>query len=126
MRSIIAVIALAGAPWFNPWTAQLLNPGFEAPGGFQLGAPRNWFTLGAGNAQLDNSNPHEGRRSVRLERDAGAAAFGLGQSMSATRFRGRIVRVRAWMRGESLERAAELWVRSDGGPGEPDVFVAST
>jgi hypothetical protein len=125
LRGIVVAIALAGAPWFNPWSAPLQNPGFEAPDGLHLGAPRNWFTLGAGSARLDLTDPHEGRRSVRLERDPQASAFGVGQSMTATRFRGRVVRVRAWMRAEALERPAELWVRSDGGHDEPDTFVAT-
>src|SRR5688572_28664879 len=97
--------------------ASLLNPDFEQGTPGQV--PEGWRspTAGAGYAaQLIEENPKTGKRAAVVRSVSGqqakAAPFGnLMQSIDATSFRGRRVRLRAAVRTAGAR--AQLWMRVD-------------
>ncbi|HKO45547.1 MAG TPA: S41 family peptidase [Pyrinomonadaceae bacterium] len=99
--------------------ASLLNPDFEQGSPGQV--PDGWRSPsnGAGyTAQLIEENPKTGKRAAVVRTVSGqpakAAPFGnLMQSIDASSFRGRRVRLRAAVRTEAAGARAQLWMRVD-------------
>ena len=85
----------------------LVNAGFESTLPGKLGAPQGWWTVQhAGPVSytftLDTTKPRSGERSLKLE-NVGPEPFGtIFQPVDATPYRGKKVRLAAWIRSEGV------------------------
>src|SRR5262245_49037472 len=75
----------------------------------------------------DRQVPHGGRGSARLaSRGPTAAGFGsLMQVAAADRYRGKRIRLSAWVKSDAMVRYAGLWLRIDAPDQEPTHALAS-
>ena len=86
-------------------SVQLVNAGFESTLPGKLNAPQGWWTVQhAGPVSytftLDTTKPRSGERSLKVE-NIGPEPFGtIYQSVDATPYRGRKIRLAAWIRTE--------------------------
>jgi len=98
---------------------QIRNPGFEINDAAHPDQPADWEPVGdGGDMHLDASIKHDGERSLRLQKKPGATFTGVSQIIDATPFRGKIVVLRGWMRGDDGDGLAGLSLRVD--PAQPD------
>lgn len=90
------------------------NPGFEIADTAQPSLPANWTVVGnKGRVAIDVSEKHGGERSVRIERDE--QFTGLAQSIDAGPWRGKLIAVRAWLKGRDTGAGnVGVWLRGDG------------
>ncbi len=95
-------------------TAQsaLTNPGFEQG---DLGSvPTGWEILRGGfAAEISNTNPHNGEKCASLYRLEGnrSEVGGLGQTLDATPFRGKVIRLRAAVRVDAEKPGQKAQLR---------------
>ena len=84
--------------------------------------PPHWFISGQEAAQaikeysgaLDHTNPYEGSGSGLLKSTSDAAHHGtLMQVSSAAAYRGKSVKMRAFLRSNQVAQRAGLWIRAD-------------
>ena len=86
----------------------LVNAGFESTLPGQLGAPEGWWAVQHAGPKsytftLDTTNPRAGLRSLRIE-NIGPEPFGtVYQKVGAAPFRGRSVRLAAWVRTDGAK-----------------------
>jgi hypothetical protein len=84
--------------------------------------PPHWFITGEAplyerrwySASVDHKDPYEGAGSGMLKSISASADGGsLAQSASAEAYRGKRVRMKAFVRGDDLAGRAGLWIRAD-------------
>lgn len=100
-----------------PIAAQVANPGFEDAREAAPTMPGTWRVMGdGGTISLDTAYRYAGKQSVRIQKMAGATFTGVGQSIDALPWRGKVVRLSAWFKIEGLRSGpTTLWSRTDGG-----------
>ena len=100
-----------------PIAAQVANPGFEDAREAVPTMPGAWRVDGdGGTISLDTAYRYAGKQSVRIQKLEGAKFTGVGQAIDARPWRGKIVRLTAYLRAEGLSGGtAALWLRTDGG-----------
>jgi carboxyl-terminal processing protease len=103
---------------------QIRNPGFEINDAARQDQPADWEPDGdGGEMRLDASIKHDGERSLRLQKAPGATFTGVSQVIDATPFRGKIVVLRGWMRGDHGDGLAGLSVRVDSAQPDHPTYV---
>jgi hypothetical protein len=125
-RQAFALVVFSCVPG---WSAALERPGVggietigELPGWWHAGTNPAGYLIG-----IDRAVKHGGRASARLKAN-GASPRGFGSLMqvsSAADYRGKRVRMSAWVKCENVVRRSGLWLRIDGPSGDPSKPLAS-
>jgi hypothetical protein len=125
-RQAFALVVFSCLPG---WAAALERPGVggietisELPGWWHAGSNPVGYLIG-----VDRAVKHGGRASARLK-STGASPRGFGSLMqvwSAADYRGKRVRMSAWVKCENVVRRSGLWMRIDGPSGDPSKPLAS-
>lgn len=97
------------------------NGGFEVADESRAGQARDWHLSGGGTLAIDAAAAHGGRQSLRLEKRDGADFVGALQLIDAVPYRGRVVALSGWSRGEGTDGEATWWLRADS-PGRRTLF----
>jgi hypothetical protein len=91
--------------------------------------PKGWVARGTNpenyDMRADLTVRHGGKASGHIKSKASATAEGFGtmmQRIKADSYRGKRVRLSAYIKGESVENWAGLWMRVDGEQGDPLSF----
>lgn len=125
-RHAFALVVFCSLP---AWAAAPERPGVggietiaDLPGWWHAGSnPRGYLT------GVDRAVTRGGRASARLK-SKGASPTGFGSLMqmsSAEKYRGKRVRMSAWVRSENVARHSGLWMRVDGPGGDPSKPLAA-
>ena len=105
----------------SPHGTTVINPGFESTvPGRRNNDPEGWFShQHAGTLSyrftLDTTNPRSGARSLRIE-NIGPEPYGaITQAIDGRPYRGKTVKLSAWMRTQGTENAALTLAAMSGG-----------
>jgi hypothetical protein len=125
-RQAFALVVFCSVPG---WAAAPEQPGVG--GIVTIADLSGWWHAGTNPAGylvgIDRAIKHGGRASARLKAN-GASPRGFGSLMqvsSAADYRGRRVRMSAWVKCENVARRSGLWMRIDGPSGDPSKPLAS-
>ena len=106
---------------------ELGNPGFELADPSSNTKLLHWRAVGDGPIiDIDDAIKFAGKQSVRILRKDGKSFGGIGQSIDALPWRGKIVQLTAMLRFESKgSGSVGLWLRADGSRIDPGAFTST-